>query len=187
MTWGFRRNSTLSKPEIGHYAKAGVNPGRKLVELRLDDVADYAVGQELGADIWEAGERVDAIAVSKGKGFAGGMKRHNFSGQGASHGNHRSHRVPGAIGACATPSRVFKGTRMAGQMGGNQVTALESRSRLRRPRARAGAGQGRRAGRPRQRGRAARLGQDARARPGGRDDDDGHSRHARPAPSCATP
>jgi large subunit ribosomal protein L3 len=67
---------------------------------------------------------VDAIAVSKGKGFAGGMKRHNFKGQGASHGNHKSHRVPGSIGACATPSRVFKGTRMAGQMGGKQVTAL---------------------------------------------------------------
>ena len=114
VTWGFRRNSTLNKPETGHYAKAGVNPGRRLVELRLDDVADYAVGQELAADLWEAGERVDAIAVTKGKGFAGGMKRHNFSGQGASHGNHHSHRVPGAIGACATPSRVFKGTRMAG-------------------------------------------------------------------------
>jgi large subunit ribosomal protein L3 len=124
VTWGFRRNSTLTKPQLGHYAKAGVNPGRALVELRLDDVADYTVGQELAADLWEAGERVDAIAVSKGKGFAGGMKRHNFKGQGASHGNHRSHRVPGAIGACATPSRVFKGTRMAGQMGGTQVTAL---------------------------------------------------------------
>jgi large subunit ribosomal protein L3 len=124
VTWGFRRASTLSKPAAGHYAKAGVDPGRALVELRLDDVADYAVGQELTADIWEAGERVDAIAVSKGKGFSGGMKRHNFSGQGASHGNHRSHRVPGAIGACATPSRVFKGTRMAGQLGGSRVTAL---------------------------------------------------------------
>ena len=124
VTWGFRRNSTLNKPETGHYTKAGVNPGRRLVELRLDDVGDFAVGQELAADLWEAGERVDAIAVSKGKGFAGGMKRHNFSGQGASHGNHRSHRVPGAIGACATPSRVFKGTRMAGQLGGTQVTAL---------------------------------------------------------------
>ena len=78
VTWGFRRNSTLTKPQIGHYAKAGVNPGRALVELRLDDVADYSVGQELAADLWEAGERVDAIAVSKGKGFAGGMKRHNF-------------------------------------------------------------------------------------------------------------
>ncbi len=89
VTWGFRRNSTLSKPALGHYAKAGVNPGRKLVELRLDDVADYTVGQELAADLWEAGERVDAISVSKGKGFAGGMKRHNFKGQGGSHGQPR--------------------------------------------------------------------------------------------------
>jgi large subunit ribosomal protein L3 len=124
VTWGFRRNSTLTKPQIGHYAKAGVNPGRKLVELRLDDVSEYAVGQELAADLWSAGERVDAIAVSKGKGFAGGMKRHNFKGQGGAHGNHGHHRAPGSIGACATPSRVFKGTRMAGQMGGSQVTAL---------------------------------------------------------------
>jgi large subunit ribosomal protein L3 len=124
VTWGFRRASTLTKPEAGHYAKSNVAPGRKLVELRLDDVASYTVGQELTADLWEAGERVDAISVSKGKGFAGGMKRHNFKGQGASHGNHRSHRVPGSIGACATPSRVFKGTRMAGQMGGKQVTAM---------------------------------------------------------------
>ena len=124
VTWGFRRNSTLTKPQLGHYNKAGVSPGRALVELRLDDVADYAVGQELTADLWTAGERVDAISVSKGKGFTGGMKRHNFSGQGAGHGNHRNHRTPGSIGACATPSRVFKGTRMAGQLGGNQVTAL---------------------------------------------------------------
>ena len=124
VTWGFRRNSTLSKPQLGHYAKAGVNPGRKLVELRLDDVADYTVGQELAADLWEAGERVDAISVSKGKGFAGGMKRHNFKGQGGAHGNHGHHRAPGSIGACATPSRVFKGTRMAGRLGGQQVTAL---------------------------------------------------------------
>jgi large subunit ribosomal protein L3 len=124
VTWGFRRSSTLTKAEIGHFAKSSVEPGRGLVELRLDDVTDYTVGQELTADLWEAGERVDAISVSKGKGFAGGMKRHNFKGQGASHGNHRSHRVPGSIGACATPSRVFKGTRMAGQMGGSQVTAM---------------------------------------------------------------
>jgi large subunit ribosomal protein L3 len=124
VTWGFRRTSTLTKPEIGHFAKSNVEPGRGLVELRLDDVAEYTVGQELTADLWEPGERVDAIAVSKGKGFAGSMKRHNFKGQGASHGNHKSHRVPGSIGACATPSRVFKGTRMAGQMGGSQVTAL---------------------------------------------------------------
>ena len=124
VTWGFRRTSTLTKPEIGHFERAGVDPGRKLVELRLDDVAEFSVGQELTPDWWEPGDRVDAIAVSKGKGFAGGMKRHNFKGQGASHGNHKAHRVPGSIGACATPSRVFKGTKMAGRMGGNQVTAL---------------------------------------------------------------
>ncbi len=124
VTWGFRRRSTLTQPELGHFDRAGVDPGRSLVELRLDDVAPYEVGQEITADILSAGERVDAIAVSKGKGFAGGMKRHNFKGQGASHGNHKSHRVPGSIGACATPSRVFKGTRMAGRMGGQQVTAL---------------------------------------------------------------
>ncbi len=124
VTWGFRRANTLTKPEAGHYAKAGVDPGRRLVELRLDDISEYAVGQELTADTWTAGERVDAIAVSKGKGFAGGMKRHNFKGQGAAHGNHKNHRTPGSIGACATPSRVFKGTRMAGRMGGRQVTAL---------------------------------------------------------------
>src|SRR6202046_1059139 len=124
VTWGHRRATTLTKPEQGHFDKAGVDPGRRLVELRVCDAGSYEVGQQLTADLLQAGELVDAIAVSKGKGFAGGMKRHNFKGQGASHGNHRSHRVPGAIGACATPSRVFKGTRMAGQMGGTQVTAL---------------------------------------------------------------
>ncbi len=124
VTWGFRRTSTLTKPELGHFERAGVDPGRKLIELRLDDTSAYEVGQELTAELWEPGARVDAIAVSKGKGFAGGMKRHNFKGQGAAHGNHKHHRAPGSIGACATPSRVFKGTRMAGRMGGRQVTAL---------------------------------------------------------------
>ncbi len=124
VTYGLRRLSALSKPEQGHFDRAGVDPGRRLVELRIDDVADYQVGQELGADLMEPGELVDAIAVSKGKGFAGAMKRHNFKGQGASHGNHKKHRSPGAVGACATPSRVFKGTRMAGRMGGQQVTTL---------------------------------------------------------------
>jgi large subunit ribosomal protein L3 len=124
VTWGFRRSSTLSKPEQGHFDKAGVDPGRRLVELRLDDTSDFEVGQQLTADLLQAGELVDATAVSKGKGFAGGMKRHNFKGQGASHGNHKKHRSPGSIGACATPSRVFKGTRMAGRMGSRQVTTL---------------------------------------------------------------
>ena len=124
VTWGHRRASTLTKPEQGHYDKAGVDPGRRLVELRLDDASGYEVGQELTADVLQAGELVDATAVSKGKGFAGAMKRHNFKGQGASHGNHKKHRSPGSIGACATPGRVFKGTKMAGRMGGQQVTTL---------------------------------------------------------------
>ena len=124
VTWGHRRPSTLTRPEQGHFDKAGVDPGRRLVELRLDDISAYEVGQQLTADILQPGELVDAIAVSKGKGFAGGMKRHNFKGQGASHGNHKAHRAPGSIGACATPGRVFKGTKMAGRMGGQQVTTL---------------------------------------------------------------
>ncbi len=124
VTWGHRRASTLTRPEQGHFDKAGVDPGRRLVELRVEDVSDFEVGQQLTADLMVAGELVDAVAVSKGKGFAGGMKRHNFKGQGGSHGNHKKHRSPGSIGACATPSRVFKGTKMAGRMGGHQVTTL---------------------------------------------------------------
>ncbi len=122
VTWGTRRTSTLTKPELGHFDKAGVAPGRKLVQLRHDDVSGYAVGQEIAVDVLEKGEMIDATALSKGKGFAGGMKRHNFSGQGAAHGNHKHHRAPGSVGACSTPGRVFKGTRMAGRMGGGQVT-----------------------------------------------------------------
>src|SRR5450631_4041862 len=122
VTWGHRRPSTLTKPEQGHFDKAGVDPGRRLVELRIDDVASYEVGQQLTADLLQAGELVDATAVSKGKGFAGGMKRHNFKGQGASHGNHKKHRSPGSIGACATPARVFKGMKMAGQHGNTRIT-----------------------------------------------------------------
>ncbi|HET6810769.1 MAG TPA: 50S ribosomal protein L3 [Acidimicrobiales bacterium] len=124
VTYGTRRPATLNKPEAGHLSKAGVEPGRRLVELRLEDVSGYEVGQELKVDLLAAGDRIDVTAVSKGKGFAGGMKRHNFKGQGASHGNHKHHRAPGSIGACATPARVFKGTRMAGRMGGEKVTTL---------------------------------------------------------------
>ncbi len=114
----------VNKPEAGHFAKAGVEPGRHLMELRLDDPGGYQVGEELTVDVLSPGERVDVTAVSKGKGFAGVMKRHNFKGQGASHGNHKKHRSPGSIGACATPARVFPGTRMAGQMGAERVTTL---------------------------------------------------------------
>jgi len=124
VTFGAKRPSKLNKPEAGHFAKSGVEPGRRLVELRVDDSEEYSVGQELKADVLAAGERVDVTAVSKGKGFAGVMKRHNFSGMGAGHGAHKVHRAPGAIGACATPARVFKGTRMAGRMGHQQVTTL---------------------------------------------------------------
>ena len=124
VTYGTRKAARVNKPEAGHFAKAGVEPGKKLVELRLDDASGYAVGQEIGADLLAAGERIDVTAISKGKGFAGAMKRHNFKGQGASHGNHKKHRSPGAIGACATPARVFRGTKMAGQMGNQRVTTL---------------------------------------------------------------
>lgn len=124
VTYGNRRPSTLTKPVAGQYAKAEVDPGRRMVELRVDDTNDFTIGQELAADVWTAGDKVDVTAVSKGKGFAGGMKRHNFKGQGASHGNHKHHRAPGGIGACATPARVFKGTKMAGQLGDQKVTTL---------------------------------------------------------------
>jgi len=122
VTYGAPRS--VNKPLAGHYEKAGVEPGRALVELRVDDSSTYQVGQELSVDLLSAGDKVDVTAVSKGKGFAGGMKRHNFKGQGASHGNHKHHRAPGGIGACATPARVFKGTRMAGQLGSERVTTL---------------------------------------------------------------
>ena len=112
----------VNKPAAGHYAKAGVTPRRHLVELRTDDASEYTVGQELGPDVFEAGATVDVSGTSKGKGFAGTMKRHNFKGVSASHGAHRNHRKPGSIGAGSTPSRVFKGLRMSGRMGGDSVT-----------------------------------------------------------------
>jgi len=126
VTYGSRKARTLNKAEAGHFAAAGdgVDPGKALVEVRVADTSEYTVGQELTLDLLAAGDKVDVTAVSKGKGFAGGMKRHNFKGQGASHGNHKHHRAPGSIGACATPARVFKGTRMAGQYGSEKVTTL---------------------------------------------------------------
>jgi large subunit ribosomal protein L3 len=124
VTFGQVKASRVNKPETGHFAKAGVEPGKRLIELRLDDTSAYSVGDSIGVDVLAAGDKIDVTAVSKGKGFAGGMKRHNFKGMGASHGNHKHHRAPGSIGACATPSRVFKGTKMAGRMGGEQVTTL---------------------------------------------------------------
>jgi large subunit ribosomal protein L3 len=114
----------VNKPLSGQYAAAGVNPRRHVAELRLDDqaAAEYEVGQELTAEIFADGNYVDVTGTSKGKGFAGTMKRHGFSGQGASHGAQAVHRRPGSIGGCATPGRVFKGTRMSGRMGNDRVT-----------------------------------------------------------------
>jgi large subunit ribosomal protein L3 len=113
----------VNKPEAGHFARAGVTPRRYLVELRTDDASDYTLGQEVTAETFEAGELIDVTARSKGKGFAGVVKRHGFRGLGASHGTQRKHRAPGSIGGCATPGRVFKGVRMAGRMGGVRTTA----------------------------------------------------------------
>ena len=112
----------VNKPTAGHFAAAGVTPRRHLVEIRTADAPSYTVGQELTPELFTAGELVDVTATSKGKGFAGVMKRHGFAGVSASHGAHRNHRKPGSIGGCSTPGRVFPGMRMAGRMGGESVT-----------------------------------------------------------------
>lgn len=118
----------VTQPLDGHFKQAGVTPRRHLTEVRTDDASDYSLGQELTVDgVFEAGQKVDVVGTSKGKGFAGVMKRHNFKGVSASHGSHRNHRKPGSIGASSTPSRVFKGMRMAGRMGGERVTVLNLR------------------------------------------------------------
>ncbi|MEY3537326.1 MAG: hypothetical protein RL645_140 [Actinomycetota bacterium] len=114
----------VNKPDAGHFEKAGVNPRRHIAEVRTADAADYAVGQELGVEVFEVGAKLDVVGTSKGKGFAGHMKRHGFAGVSASHGAHRNHRKPGSIGMSSTPGRVFKGMRMAGRMGGARVTTL---------------------------------------------------------------
>ena len=124
VTYGHREARKLNQPTAGHYSAAGVQPGRRLVELRVDSIDGFEVGQEITVESFSAGDRIDVTATSRGKGFAGTMKRHNFAGQGASHGNHKHHRAPGSIGACSFPGRVFKGLKMAGHMGHEQVTTL---------------------------------------------------------------
>ena len=115
----------LTKAEAGHFGKAGVAPARHLVEVRVEDTSAFELGQEITiADVLVKGGKADVSGVSKGKGFQGVMKRHNFSGQGASHGAHKIHRAPGSIGACATPARVFKGKKLPGRMGGERTTML---------------------------------------------------------------
>lgn len=124
VTSGNRRTSLVSRPQAGHYAKAGVEAGEGLWEFRLgaDEGGDLQVGSEITAELFEQGQRVDVTGTSKGKGFAGVIKRYNFRMQDATHGNSLSHRAPGSIGQCQTPGRVFKGKKMAGHMGSERVT-----------------------------------------------------------------
>jgi large subunit ribosomal protein L3 len=124
VAFGAIKPTKVDKPTVGHFEKAGVNPRRYLAEIRTADAADYSVGQELGVEVFEVGSKLDVVGTSKGKGFAGHMKRHGFSGVGASHGAHRNHRKPGSIGMSSTPGRVFKGKKMAGRMGTDRVTTL---------------------------------------------------------------
>lgn len=114
----------LTKPEAGHMTTKGMAPHRHLVELRVADAGAYKIGQELKADVFAAGDQIDVVGTSKGKGFAGVYKRYNFGGAPASHGTERKHRVPGSVGAGTTPSRVFKGLKLPGRMGGERVTIL---------------------------------------------------------------
>jgi large subunit ribosomal protein L3 len=119
------RAKHVNRAAAGHFARANVVPSKHIVEVRVDDASAYEIGQELNvSDVFAPGSKADVTGVSKGKGFAGVMERHNFKGQGASHGAHKIHRAPGAIGACATPSRVFKGKRMPGRKGGDKTTVM---------------------------------------------------------------
>jgi large subunit ribosomal protein L3 len=124
VAFGAIKPTKVDKPTAGHFEKAGVNPRRFLAEIRTADAAEYSVGQELGVEVFEVGSKLDVVGTSKGKGFAGHMKRHGFHGVGASHGAHRNHRKPGSIGMSSTPGRVFKGMKMAGRMGSDRVTTL---------------------------------------------------------------
>jgi len=124
LAFGETKPRRITKPELGHLKAAGGAPSRHLAELRVTDLAGFEIGQIVRADVFTAGDRVDVTGISKGKGFTGVMQRHNFKGLGASHGTHKKHRAPGSIGACATPARVFKGVKMAGQMGSERVTTL---------------------------------------------------------------
>jgi large subunit ribosomal protein L3 len=123
LAFGAINSRKVNKPESGHFAKSGVAPRRHIVELRTTDASEYTLGQEVTVSTFEAGQPVDVTGKTKGKGFAGVMKRHGFHGLKGSHGVERKHRSPGSIGACATPGRVFKGVKMAGRMGGVRYTA----------------------------------------------------------------
>ena len=124
LAFGEVKDGKLSKPELGHLKKSNTGGHRHLVELRVADASQFEVGQTLRADVFEQGDRADVIGTSKGKGFAGVYKRHNFGGAPASHGTERKHRTPGSVGATTTPSRVLKGRKMPGRMGHERVTVL---------------------------------------------------------------
>lgn len=122
VAFGSRKASRVSKPQAGHYSKAGVEAAETLREFRADDLGELKVGDSLDVSLFEAGQRIDVTGTSKGKGFQGAVKRHNFRTQDATHGNSLSHRAPGSIGQCQTPGRVWKGKKMAGHMGAERVT-----------------------------------------------------------------
>lgn len=122
VTVGERKASRVTKPQAGHFAKAQVAAGRKVAEFRVEDIAELELGSELKVDMFEAGQKIDVSGITKGKGFAGVVKRYGFGGGDATHGNSLSHRAPGSIGQCQTPGRVFKGKRMAGHMGDKKRT-----------------------------------------------------------------
>ncbi|KJY84236.1 50S ribosomal protein L3 [Vibrio galatheae] len=122
VTTGAKKANRVSKPEAGHFAKAGVEAGRGLWEFRLENDEEFAVGAELTVELFNDTKKVDVTGTSKGKGFQGAVKRWNFRTQDATHGNSLSHRAPGSIGQCQTPGRVFKGKKMAGHMGAERVT-----------------------------------------------------------------
>ncbi len=122
--YGQIKASKVTKPQAGHFAKAGVTPRRHLVEVRTDQASEVKLGEEFDVNLFSAGQKIDVTGTTKGKGYAGVMKRHGFHGQRASHGAHKVHRAPGSIGACATPGRVFKGMKMAGRTGGDRQTTL---------------------------------------------------------------
>ncbi|MCZ4294888.1 MULTISPECIES: 50S ribosomal protein L3 [Vibrio] len=122
VTTGAKKANRVTKPEAGHFAKAGVEAGRGLWEFRLENGEEFAVGAELTVELFNDTKKVDVTGTSKGKGFQGAVKRWNFRTQDATHGNSLSHRAPGSIGQCQTPGRVFKGKKMAGHMGAERVT-----------------------------------------------------------------
>ncbi|MEZ8825757.1 50S ribosomal protein L3 [Vibrio amylolyticus] len=122
VTAGAKKANRVTKPEAGHFAKAGVEAGRGLWEFRLENGEEFEVGAELNVELFNEIKKVDVTGTSKGKGFQGAIKRWNFSTQDMTHGNSLSHRAPGSIGQCQTPGRVFKGKKMAGHMGAERVT-----------------------------------------------------------------